>query len=366
MEKITVTLGERSYPITIAKGLFDDPSAFAPLEADQQVMLVTNQTLAPLYLAKVKATLQQAGIRVDEVILPDGEQYKSLSVLNDVFSALLENNHSRDTTLIALGGGVIGDLTGFAAACYQRGVRFIQIPTTLLAQVDSSVGGKTAVNHPFGKNMIGAFYQPASVMVDLNCLQTLPARELSSGLAEVIKYGIILDSTFFSWLEDNMDKLLALDNQAMAYCIRRCCELKAEVVAADEKELSGLRALLNLGHTFGHAIETEMGYGVWLHGEAVAAGMVMAARTAQLADNFSEQDTQRIIRLLERANLPVYGPQNMPPEAYLPHMMRDKKVIAGKLRLVLPTKIGKADLRSDIEHNCVIDAIRQCLPYENG
>ncbi|MBS9443436.1 3-dehydroquinate synthase [Photorhabdus heterorhabditis] len=365
MEKIIVTLGERSYPITIAQGLFDDPSAFAPLEADQQVMLVTNQTLAPLYLAKVKATLQQAGVRVDEIILPDGEQYKSLSILDDVFSALLENNHGRDTTLIALGGGVIGDLTGFAAACYQRGVRFIQVPTTLLAQVDSSVGGKTAVNHPLGKNMIGAFYQPVSVMVDLNCLQTLPARELSSGLAEVIKYGIILDSEFFSWLEDNMDKLLALDNKAMAYCIRRCCELKAEVVAADEKELSGLRALLNLGHTFGHAIETEMGYGIWLHGEAVAAGMVMAAKTAQLAGNFSEQDTQRIIRLLRRANLPVHGPQNMPPETYLPHMMRDKKVIAGKLRLILPTAIGKAGLCSDIRHDCVLEAIHQCLPSEN-
>ncbi|CAQ82164.1 MULTISPECIES: 3-dehydroquinate synthase [Photorhabdus] len=365
MEKIIVTLGERSYPITIAKGLFDDPSAFAPLKAGQQVMLVTNQTLAPLYLAKVKATLQQAGVRVDEIILPDGEQYKSLSILDDVFSALLENNHGRDTTLIALGGGVIGDLTGFAAACYQRGVRFIQIPTTLLAQVDSSVGGKTAVNHPLGKNMIGAFYQPVSVMVDLNCLQTLPARELSSGLAEVIKYGIILDSEFFSWLEDNMDKLLALDNKAMAYCIRRCCELKAEVVAADEKELSGLRALLNLGHTFGHAIETEMGYGVWLHGEAVAAGIVMATRTAQLAGDFSEQDTQRIIRLLKRANLPVHGPQNMSPETYLPHMMRDKKVIAGKLHLILPIAIGKASLRADIGYDCVLEAVRQCLPSES-
>ena len=275
MERITVTLGERSYPITIAAGLFNDPASFLPLKAGDQAMLVTNETLAPLYLDRVRHLLEQAGVKVDSVILPDGEQYKSLTVLDTVFTALLQKPHGRDTTLLALGGGVVGDLTGFAAASYQRGVRFIQIPTTLLSQVDSSVGGKTAVNHPLGKNMIGAFYQPASVVVDLDCLKTLPARELASGLAEVIKYGIILDGEFFTWLEENMDALLRLDGQAMAYCIRRCCELKAEVVAADERE-TGLRALLNLGHTFGHAIEAEMGYGNWLHCEAVAAGMVMA------------------------------------------------------------------------------------------
>ena len=291
MERITVTLGERSYPITIAAGLFNDPASFLPLKAGDQAMLVTNETLAPLYLDRVRHLLEQAGVKVDSVILPDGEQYKSLTVLDTVFTALLQKPHGRDTTLLALGGGVVGDLTGFAAASYQRGVRFIQIPTTLLSQVDSSVGGKTAVNHPLGKNMIGAFYQPASVVVDLDCLKTLPARELASGLAEVIKYGIILDGEFFTWLEENMDALLRLDGQAMAYCIRRCCELKAEVVAADERE-TGLRALLNLGHTFGHAIEAEMGYGNWLHGEAVAAGMVMAARASERLGQFRPEETE--------------------------------------------------------------------------
>ncbi|MCW6543596.1 3-dehydroquinate synthase [Yersinia ruckeri] len=361
MEKITVTLGVRSYPITIAAGLFNDPASFKPLKAGDQVMLVTNQTLAPLYLDSIQSVLEQSGIQVDQVILPDGEQYKSLSVLEQVFSALLEKPHGRDTTLIALGGGVVGDLTGFAAACYQRGVRFIQVPTTLLSQVDSSVGGKTAVNHPLGKNMIGAFYQPASVIVDLNCLKTLPSRELASGLAEVIKYGIILDSDFFVWLENNIDALLALDMEALGYCIRRCCELKAAVVAADEREENGLRALLNLGHTYGHAIEAEMGYGVWLHGEAVAVGMVMAAETAHIIGQFSAGDIDRIKKLLLRAGLPVNGPAQMTPESYLPHMMRDKKVLAGELRLVLPTAIGKSEVRGGISHEIVLASITRCL-----
>lgn len=322
-------------------------------------MLVTNETLAPLWLDKVSSVLQQAGVKVDNVILPDGEQYKSLTVMDTVFTALLQKPHGRDTTLIALGGGVVGDLTGFAAASYQRGVRFIQVPTTLLSQVDSSVGGKTAVNHPLGKNMIGAFWQPASVVVDLDCLHTLPKRELSSGLAEVIKYGIILDGDFFHWLENNLDALLALDEKAMAYCIRRCCEIKADVVAADERE-TGLRALLNLGHTFGHAIEAEMGYGNWLHGEAVSAGMVMAARTSERLGQFAAQDTQRIITLLKRAGLPVHGPQEMTAEAYLPHMLRDKKVLAGEMRLVLPLAIGESEVRGGVSHDVVLSAIADC------
>ncbi|MEE9955958.1 3-dehydroquinate synthase [Enterobacter quasihormaechei] len=359
MERITVTLGERSYPITIAAGLFNDPASFLPLKAGDQAMLVTNETLAPLYLDRVRHLLEQAGVKVDSVILPDGEQYKSLTVLDTVFTALLQKPHGRDTTLLALGGGVVGDLTGFAAASYQRGVRFIQIPTTLLSQVDSSVGGKTAVNHPLGKNMIGAFYQPASVVVDLDCLKTLPARELASGLAEVIKYGIILDGEFFNWLEENMDGLLRLDGQAMAYCIRRCCELKAEVVVADERE-TGLRALLNLGHTFGHAIEAEMGYGNWLHGEAVAAGMVMAARASERLGQFRPEETARIIALLKRAGLPVSGPQEMSAQAYLPHMMRDKKVLAGEMRLVLPLAIGKSEVRGGVPHEVVLGAIADC------
>lgn len=361
MVRMTVTLGEHSYPITIAPGLFNDPASFMPLKAAEQVMLVTNQTLAPLYLKQVRKVLEQGGARVDQVILPDGEQYKSLAVLEQVFSALLQKSHSRDTTLIALGGGVIGDLTGFAAACYQRGVRFIQIPTTLLSQVDSSVGGKTAVNHPLGKNMIGAFYQPASVVVNLDCLQTLPAREFASGLAEVIKYGIILDRDFFVWLENNIDALVALDIQALIYCIRRCCELKIKVVAADERE-SGSRALLNLGHTYGHAIETEMGYGVWLHGEALAVGMVMAAETAHRLWQFSVDDIERIKVLLLRAGLPVCGPQKMTPGSYLPHMMRDKKVLAGELRLVLPRAIGQAQVHSGVRHEQVLTSIAACFP----
>ncbi|WP_345827930.1 3-dehydroquinate synthase [Pantoea sp. BRR-3P] len=359
MEKITVSLGDRSYPITIAAGLFNDPASFWPLKAGDNAMLVTNQTLAPIYLEPLSALLSNAGVKVDQVILPDGEQYKTLAVMDEVFTALLKKPHGRDTTLIALGGGVIGDLTGFAAASYQRGVRFIQVPTTLLSQVDSSVGGKTAVNHPLGKNMIGAFYQPASVVVDTHCLATLPPRELASGLAEVIKYGIILDGEFFQWLEHNLDALLALDEKAMAYCIRRCCELKAEVVAADERE-TGVRALLNLGHTFGHAIETHMGYGNWLHGEAVSAGMVMAARTAERLGQFTSADTDRIIALLLRAGLPVHGPASMAAEDYLPHMMRDKKVLAGELRLVLPLAIGRSEVRAGVAHDMVLAAINDC------
>ncbi|WP_409074922.1 3-dehydroquinate synthase [Pantoea sp. C3] len=359
MEKITVSLGERSYPITIAAGLFNDPASFWPLKAGDNVMLVTNQTLAPLYLEKLSTLLTAAGVKVDQVILPDGEQYKTLAVMDQVFTALLQKPHGRDTTLIALGGGVIGDLTGFAAASYQRGVRFIQVPTTLLSQVDSSVGGKTAVNHPLGKNMIGAFYQPASVVIDTDCLHSLPPRELASGLAEVIKYGIILDGEFFTWLERNLDLLLTLDTQAMAYCIRRCCELKAEVVAADERE-NGQRALLNLGHTYGHAIEAHMGYGNWLHGEAIAAGMVMAARTAEGLGQFKTDDVDRVIALLQRAGLPVHGPEEMKAEDYLPHMMRDKKVLAGELRLVLPLSIGRSEVRSGVTHDRVLAAINDC------
>ncbi|MDE8558306.1 3-dehydroquinate synthase [Pantoea vagans] len=359
MEKITVSLGERSYPITIAAGLFNDPASFWPLTAGENAMVVTNQTLAPLYLDQLTARLTAAGVKVDQVILPDGEQYKTLAVMDRVFTALLQKPHGRDTTLVALGGGVIGDLTGFAAASYQRGVRFIQVPTTLLSQVDSSVGGKTAVNHPLGKNMIGAFYQPASVVIDTACLKTLSARELASGLAEVIKYGIILDGAFFQWLEQNLNALLALDEQALAYCIRRCCELKAEVVAADERE-NGQRALLNLGHTFGHAIEAHMGYGNWLHGEAIAAGMVMAARTAERLGQFQPQETDRIIALFQRAGLPVHGPQAMSAEMYLPHMMRDKKVLAGELRLILPLSIGRSEVRGGVAHDIVLAAINDC------
>lgn len=361
MEKLTVTLGERSYPISIAFGLLNSPDAFLSLKSGDYAMIVTNKTLHSLYSTRVKTTLTKMGVKVDEIILPDGEQYKTLAILDTVFTALLEKNHPRSTTLIALGGGVIGDLTGFAAACYQRGVRFIQAPTSLLSQIDSSVGGKTAVNHPLGKNMIGAFYQPISVIIDLDSLKTLPARQFSSGLAEIIKYGIILDYDFFCWLEKNISKLFEFDEKTISYCIRRCCELKAEIIAIDEKEINGKRALLNLGHTFGHAIETELGYGCWLHGEAVAAGIVMAAKTAELIGQFDNNDTQRILNLLRQANLPTKGPAKMAAEAYLPHMMRDKKVVNNQLNLVLPKSIGNAELYSNISHEIVLKAIKQCL-----
>lgn len=355
MEKVTVSLAERSYPITIAENLFDDPNIF-PLKANDHVLIVTNETLAPIYLEQISHTLAQKNIKVDSVILPDGEQYKTLDTLNTVYTALLEKRYNRDATLIALGGGVIGDLTGFAAATYQRGIRFIQIPTTLLSQVDSSVGGKTAVNHPLGKNMIGAFYQPASVIVDTHSLSTLPKRELASGLAEVIKYGIILDHGFFVWLENHIDDLLALKSDALEYCIRRCCEIKADVVSIDEHE-HGLRALLNLGHTYGHAIETEMGYGVWLHGEAVAIGMLMAATTSEKLGLMHPDDVLRIKTLLLKAGLPTQAPQEMTAESYLPHMLRDKKVLAGQLRLILPIAIGRAEVKTGIDHNVILSAI---------
>lgn len=359
MERVAVSLGERSYSITIAAGLFNDPQAFHPLKANDKALIVTNETLAPLYLDAITANLENSGVIVDSVVLPDGERYKSLAILDRVYTTLLEKRYGRDATLIALGGGVIGDLTGFAAATYQRGVRFIQVPTTLLSQVDSSVGGKTAVNHPLGKNMIGAFYQPASVVIDIESLKTLHARELSSGLAEVIKYGIILDYDFFVWLEQNIDALLRLEPQAVEYCIRRCCEIKADVVAADEHE-HGLRALLNLGHTYGHAIETEMGYGNWLHGEAVAAGIMMATQTSLRLKLIGDEEVERIKALLLRANLPVAGPEQMAAADYLPHMLRDKKVVGGQLRLVLPTAIGGSEVKSGVDHDIVLASIEAC------
>ncbi|MGP1947058.1 MAG: 3-dehydroquinate synthase [Arsenophonus sp. NC-PG7-MAG3] len=361
MEKLTVTLGKRSYPINIAFGLLNSSDAFLPLKSGEYVMIITNKTLHSIYSARVKSTLIKMGVKVDEIILPDGEQYKSLATLDTIFTALLKKNHPRSTTLIALGGGVIGDLAGFAAACYKRGVRFIQAPTSLLSQIDSSVGGKTAVNHPLGKNMIGAFYQPISVIIDLDSLKTLPARQFSSGLAEIIKYGIILDNNFFCWLEKNINKLFNFDEKKISYCIRICCELKAKIIAIDEKETNGQRALLNLGHTFGHAIETELGYGSWLHGEAVSAGIMMAAKTAELIGEFNNNDTQRILNLFRQANIPTKGPEKMPAEAYLPHMMRDKKVFNNQLNLVLPKSIGNAELYTNVSHEIVLKAIKQCL-----
>ncbi|TCJ94688.1 3-dehydroquinate synthase [Volucribacter psittacicida] len=357
---VNVELKDRGYPIHIGENLLSDTQVY-PLKAGQKVMIVSNPTVAAYYLASVTATLEKIGCHVDHVLIPDGEQYKNLDSLNIIFTALLAGNHGRDTTLIALGGGVIGDVAGFAAASYQRGIPFIQIPTTLLAQVDSSVGGKTAVNHKLGKNMIGAFYQPIAVIIDTLTLNTLPKREVNAGLAEVIKYGAILDIDFFQWLEQHIDQLVALQNNALQHCIARCCQIKADVVARDETE-QGDRALLNLGHTFGHAIEAHLGYGNWLHGEAVAAGMMMAAVFSQKLGDISSQDVARLETLLARANLPTQSPDGMEAQDYLPLMMRDKKVLAGKLRLVLLKQLGQAYVAKDANKELVLETIHCCSP----
>ena len=355
---VNVELQERRYPILIGNGLLQDERSY-PVKRGERVMIVTNPTVAQFYLDTVTFALKKRGCEVDHVLLPDGEKYKTLESLNLIFTALLQGNHGRDTTIIALGGGVIGDVAGFAAASYQRGVRLIQIPTTLLSQVDSSVGGKTAVNHELGKNMIGAFYQPSMVIIDTHTLGTLPKREVNAGLAEVIKYGAILDYEFFEWLEAHIDDLVALNNESLQHCIARCCQIKADVVARDETE-KGDRALLNLGHTFGHAIETHLGYGNWLHGEAVSTGMMMAAALSEQLGDISVADVSRLEKLLARANLPTLSPDSMQPEDYLPHMMRDKKVLAGKLRLVLLKSLGQAYIATDTDKDLVLNAIKRC------
>ncbi|NOY74145.1 MAG: 3-dehydroquinate synthase [Gammaproteobacteria bacterium] len=338
MKTLHVDLGERSYPIFIGQDLFR-LVRLADYIKGSQVMVVSNTTVAPLYLAQIRSQL--ADFNTQSVILPDGEKYKNLDVLNQIFDALLQNRCDRHVTLIALGGGVIGDMTGFAAACYQRGVSFIQIPTTLLSQVDSSVGGKTGVNHPLGKNMIGAFYQPQCVIANITSLNTLPDRELSAGLAEVIKYGLIQDAGFFAWLEAHMTDLLARNPQALSYAIERSCQCKAEIVARDETE-QGIRAILNLGHTFGHAIEAGMGYGTWLHGEAVGAGMVMAVELSYRLGWLSQQERERSVTLIASAGLPIQGPTTMSADEYIKLMAVDKKVEAGRIKLILLKGLGHA------------------------
>ncbi|WP_432697326.1 3-dehydroquinate synthase [Marinobacterium sp. YM272] len=346
MQMLTVDLGDRSYPIYIGKKLIEQPLLEKHLKG-RQVMIVSNETVAPLYLERLVSQFEAAA---DVVVLPDGERFKDLEHLNLIFDALLEKRHNRTTTLIALGGGVVGDMTGFAAACYQRGVSFIQVPTTLLSQVDSSVGGKTGVNHRLGKNMIGAFHQPVAVVADTDALLTLPERELSAGLAEVIKYGLIYDRAFFDWLENNIDALRQRDSDALSYAIYRSCEIKAEVVAQDERE-SGIRALLNLGHTFGHAIETSQGYGTWLHGEAVGTGMLMAADLSARMGWIETSDLERIRKLLIAAGLPVVAPESMTPDEFISLMAVDKKVLDGQLRLVLMKSIGEAVVTDQIDPN---------------
>lgn len=346
MHTLHVDLGERSYPIYIGRDLLADGSLLAQHVRGSQVVIVSNDTVAPLYLDRVRSSLGERKL-VTEVVLPDGEQYKTLETLAGIFDRVLADRHDRTTTFVAVGGGVVGDVTGFAAACYQRGVDFIQVPTTLLAQVDSSVGGKTAVNHPLGKNMIGAFYQPRAVIVDTNTLHTLPARELSAGLAEVVKYGLICDEPFYRWLQEQMPRLLAREEAALAEAIERCCTNKARVVAADERE-GGLRAILNLGHTFGHAIETAQGYGNWLHGEAVAAGMVLAAGLSAWRGWIPPEEVDDLRRLLADVHLPVAPPAEMTAARFLDLMARDKKVLNGQLRLILLAAIGEACIVDDV------------------
>ena len=347
MNSLRVELGDRSYPIFVGAGALQQCDLTHYIKA-KQVLVVTNETIAPLYLEKLTQLL--SGYEVEQVILPDGERFKTLEYVNKIFDQLLTVKHNRSTTLIALGGGVVGDMTGFAAACYQRGVDFIQVPTTILSQVDSSVGGKTGVNHPLGKNMIGAFYQPKLVVADIDFFVTLPKREVAAGIAEIIKYGLIYDADFFVWLEENIDKLMAKNQQALTYAIMRSCEIKAEVVAKDETE-QGIRAWLNLGHTFGHAIETHQGYGNWLHGEAVAAGTMMALDLSLRLGWIDAHLVARAKRLFETAMLPIVPPNNMSVDEFIELMRVDKKVLNGKIRLILIEKLGRAVVTDSFDMN---------------
>ena len=354
MQTLYVELGERRYPIFIGSDL--DPKALLePYIHGRQVMIVSNEMIAPLYLARYVAAIEALGKTVATCILPDGEKYKNIEHLNLIFDALLASGFNRDCTVLALGGGVIGDMAGFASACFQRGVYFIQVPTTLLSQVDSSVGGKTGINHPLGKNMIGAFQQPQVVLADMSQLKTLPPRELSAGLAEVIKYALLGDADFLAWLEQHMDALVQGDEAALAEAVYRSCAHKARIVANDEKE-QGERALLNLGHTFGHAIESYLGYGEWLHGEAVATGMVMAADLSQRMGWISAEDVERTKNIISRANLPIVCPQ-IPLDQFLAYMAHDKKVLNGQLRLVLMKQLGQAIITKEFDLELMKQAI---------
>ncbi|MCP4470764.1 MAG: 3-dehydroquinate synthase [Gammaproteobacteria bacterium] len=354
---LNVDLGDRSYPIYIGNDLLGQADLITQHAAGKSALIVTNSTVAPLYLKAVQQALDARQIRHDRIILDDGEQFKTMASVETIIDLLLANRHDRRTTVIALGGGVIGDIAGFAASIYQRGVNFIQIPTTLLSQVDSSVGGKTGVNHPLGKNMVGAFYQPRCVVADTDSFTTLPARELSAGLAEVIKYGLIYDAEFFDWLERNIDSLKGGDTDLLAQAVLVSCQIKARVVEQDERE-SGLRAILNLGHTFGHAIETVMGYGNWLHGEAVAAGMVMAIDLSIRESWIDESVRERSISLLERAALPVAPPAGISADQFLEVMAIDKKTIDGNINLVLLRALGEACVTGGYDH----DKLLQTLP----
>lgn len=355
MQTLKMELGDRSYPIHIGAGLLANSELIVGRLRKKKVAIITNATVAPLYLAPLRNALESQGVEVVAITLPDGESHKNWEVLNRIFDALIEHRCERSTALIALGGGVIGDLAGFAAAVYQRGVPYIQIPTTLLAQVDSSVGGKTAINHPLGKNMVGAFYQPLAVISDTDTLSTLPDRELAAGLAEVIKYGLIRDLAFLDWLESNMPRLVRREPEALAHAIERSCASKAEIVAQDERE-DGVRMLLNLGHTFGHAIEAGMGYGDWLHGEAVGAGMVLAARLSQRLGHLEDRDVNRVTAIVKAAGLPVQAP-DLGLGRYLDLMGHDKKVEGGRIRFVLLKRLGEAYVADQVRGEALADVL---------
>ena len=354
IKTLELDLGERSYPIHIGQGLLKDASLLTPHIHGGSTAVVSNETVAPLYMKNVHDLI--GDYRNTDIILADGEEYKTLDTVNQIFTGMLEQRCDRKATVLALGGGVVGDITGYASASYQRGVNFIQIPTTLLSMVDSSVGGKTGVNHPLGKNMIGAFYQPQCVIIDIDTLNTLDDRQLSAGMAEVIKYGLIRDIEFLDWLQDNMTGLLNRDPELLTEAIYRSCKHKAEVVADDEKE-AGQRALLNLGHTFGHAIETGMGYGKWLHGEAVSAGMVMAAKLSQGMGWLDADDVKRIETLMTAANLPIAPPKSMGVKQFMDLMSVDKKVLDGVLRLVLMKSMGEAIVTDEFDHDVLLQVL---------
>ena len=359
MYTLTVTTPSHQYPIFIETDLIQHPAKTFASFVGKKVVIISNDTIAPLYLSRWQKFFKQFNCEVSNIILPDGEKYKNGQTLNLIYDGLMQNRADRQTTLIALGGGVIGDMAGFAAATYQRGVPFIQIPTTLLSQVDSSVGGKTAINHPLGKNMIGAFYQPQAVLIDLNTLSTLPQREFSAGMAEVIKYALLGDIKYLSWLEKNIEHLMVLEQATLAYAVHHCCKMKADIVSMDEKE-NGIRALLNLGHTFAHAIEAEMGYGNWLHGEAVAVGMVLACHLSEIIGYLTPDDTERVVNLLKKAKLPTTPPM-MTFDAWLNHMSHDKKIHDGKLRFVILEKLGQAKLIDNISSDVLKETLAPFL-----
>ncbi|QJC30629.1 3-dehydroquinate synthase [Enterobacteriaceae endosymbiont of Neohaemonia nigricornis] len=358
MDSLIVSTTKHKYPIIIDFNLFNKKDLFNFLQIQSQVMIVTNKIIFDLYFQQLAELLNIIGINYNYILIPEGEQYKNLKTLNIIFTKLIQKKCNRDSILIALGGGVIGDLTGLAASLYQRGIRFIQIPTTLLAQVDASIGGKTAVNHILGKNMIGSFYQPISVLINLSCLCSLSKRELSAGIAEIIKYSIIFDKDFFYWLELNIQNILNLEPISIKYCVFKCCELKAKIVEKDEYE-NNQRALLNLGHTFGHAIETEVGYGTWLHGEAISVGIILSSLISEELQLFKHKETIRIINLLKMCNLPIKCPNNINIKNFLKHILVDKKVYNNNVRIIIPINIGKAIIFNKINTDIIITSFNR-------